>query len=125
MIQLDHKAAQAQLQQMNCSIDKRFVAPVVWSFTKILRELTQGLFVEQSGIKQVKQLIGMNERVVLIPHYKSFADFFILQHTLAHFNIEPPFCVGNMEDTPHIHFVNALLKGSGYILARRSRDQSL
>lgn len=110
---------------MNCSIDQRFVAPILYSFIKILRQLSQGLFVEQSGIKHIKRLMDKNERVVLVPHYKSFADFFILLHTLAVYNIELPFCVGNMEDTPHIRFIDALLRGSGYILARRSRDQSL
>lgn len=77
---------------------------------------------EQSGIRAIKSLMNQNERVVLVPTYKSFADFFILLFTLAYHGIELPFCVGNLEDTPHIRLVDSLLKGSGYIMARRSRD---
>ena len=33
--------------------------------------------------------------------------------------------VGNMEDTPRVRFIDMLLKGVGYIHARRSRDQSM
>jgi len=57
-----------------------------------------------------------------MPQYKSFADFFILAYTLAVHNIELPFTVGNKEDTPRIPLIDKLLKGSGYIFARRSRD---
>lgn len=45
--------------------------------------------------------------------------------TLAFHGIEQPFCVGNLEDTPHIRLIDRLLKGCGYIMARRSRDQSM
>jgi len=33
--------------------------------------------------------------------------------------------VGNLEDTPRVRAVDSLLKGIGYIHARRSRDQSM
>ena len=69
--------------------------------------------------------MNQNERVVLLPHYKSFADFFILLFTMAYHGIETPFCIGNLEDTPHIRFIDMLLKGAGYIMTRRSRDQSM
>lgn len=98
---------------------------MLWSFNKIFRSLSQGLFVEQSGIKNIKDLMNQNERVVLMPQYKSFADFFILAYALAVHNIELPFTIGNMEDTPHIGLIDKLLKGTGYVFARRSRDQSM
>lgn len=69
--------------------------------------------------------MNMNERVVLVPCYKSFADLFILLFTLHKHGIELPFSIGNMEDTPKIAILDALLKGIGYIHARRSRDQSM
>ena len=40
-------------------------------------------------------------------------------------DIELPLTVGNMEDTPRVRFIDMLLKGVGYIHARRSRDQSM
>ena len=63
-----------------------------------------------------------NERVVLIPQYKSFADLFILFYTLKTYGIKNVFSVGNMEDTPRVRAIDSLLKGIGYIHARRSRD---
>ena len=66
----------------------------------------------------------MNERVVLLPVYKSFADLFVLIYTLASHDIDIPFSVGNYEDIPRVKFIDMLLKGVGYIFARRSRDQS-
>jgi len=95
---------------------------MLWSLNKIFRNLSSGLFVEQSGIANIKKLMNQNERVILMPQYKSFADFFILAYTLAVHNIELPFTVGNKEDTPRIPLIDKLLKGSGYIFARRSRD---
>ena len=64
----------------------------------------------------------MKERVVLLPQYKSFTDLFFLLYTLKAYNIESPFIVGNMEDSPQVPFIDSLLKGVGYISARRSRD---
>jgi len=110
---------------MRATIERKFVAPFLWTAGKIFRSVSSGLFVEQSGIKEIKSLMNQNERVVLVPQYKSFADFFILMYTLAYHGIEMPFCIGNMEDTPHIRLIDTLLKGSGYIMARRSRDQSI
>ena len=67
----------------------------------------------------------MNERVVLLPQYKSFADHFILLYTLAMHGIELPLTIGNMEDTPRVKIIDRILKGVGYIHALRSRDQSM
>lgn len=64
----------------------------------------------------------MKERVVLLPTYKSFVDLFILLYTLKSYEIETPFTVGNMEDIPQITVIEKLLKGVGYVKARRSRD---
>lgn len=64
----------------------------------------------------------MKERVVLLPTYKSFVDLFILLYTLKSYEMETPFTVGNMEDIPQITVIEKLLKGVGYVKARRSRD---
>ena len=109
---------------MHARIDKRYVLPTLWSSGKIFRGLCSGLFVEQSGIGHIKKLMNMNERVVILPQYKSFADLFVLLYTLNQHDIEIPFFVGNMEDTPRIGFIDMLLKGVGYINVKRTRDQS-
>ena len=110
---------------MHCTIEKKYVLPMLWYSSKLFRNLASGLFVEEPGIKVIKKLMNMNERVVLMPIYKSFADLFILLYTFAVHNIELPLTVGNMEDTPRVRFIDMLLKGVGYIHARRSRDQSM
>ena len=110
---------------MHCTIEKKYVLPLLWYSSKLFRKLASGLFVEQPGIEVIKKLMNMNERVVLLPQYKSFGDLFILLYTFAAHNIEIPLTVGNMEDTPRVRFIDMLLKGIGYIHARRSRDQSM
>ena len=82
MIQLDQQHAQRQLDQMHCTIQKKFVLPTIWQANKLLRHLTSGLFVEEPGINTIKKLINLNERVILIPQYKSFADLFVLHYAL-------------------------------------------
>ena len=125
MIQLDRIQAQKQLQAMHCTIEKRYVLPTLWYCSKFLRSICQGLYVEEPGIQNIKKLIGMKERVVLLPTYKSFADLFILLYTLNSYKMETPFTIGNMEDIPHIALIEKLLKGVGYVKASRSRDQSI
>ena len=110
---------------MHCTIDKKFVLPMHWYSNKLFRNLSQGVWVEEPGIKKIKSLMNMNERVVLIPQYKSFADLFIMLYTFKVYGIEIPFTVGNLEDTPRVPLIDRLLKGIGYIHARRSRDQSM
>ena len=63
--------------------------------------------------------------MVLLPYYKSFSDALVLLYTYAAHGIEVPFTVGNFEDSPKVQGIQALVKGTGYIKARRSRDQSL
>lgn len=101
-IKLDEAHALKQLQKMHCKIEKRRLAPNLWMTQKLMRYLMNGLFVEQSGIKSVKKLIDMNEKVILLPQYRSFADLFILLYTLSNYGIQLPFTVGNQEDTPNI-----------------------
>ena len=110
---------------MNCSIEKKYLGPTLWYANKIFRQLCQGLFVEEPGIKQIKRLMNNGEKVILIPQYKSFADHFVMTYVLQSYGIPMPFTVGNQEDTPRIKAIDALLKGIGYIHARRSRDQSM
>lgn len=51
---------------------------------KLLRNLTQGIFVQQSGISNVKKaLIDNGEYVVLVTPHKSCLDFFVILYTLV------------------------------------------
>lgn len=43
-------------------------------------------------------------------------------YVFKEYGIKNVFTMGNMEDTPRIRAIDSLLKGIGYIHARRSRD---
>jgi glycerol-3-phosphate O-acyltransferase len=89
---------------------------------KILRNTLEGLWVNQTGIENLKKLIKDGEHVILIPTYKSFTDLFILQYTFLHHQIQLPFTLGNFEDTPRVYLIDKILKKMGYILIKRSRN---
>lgn len=40
------------------------------------------------------------KRVVIMPIYKSFADFFIHTYIFHNYNLDIPFTYGHREDTP-------------------------
>ena len=50
MIQLDKVSAQKQLDRMQCTIDKKVALTMLWYLNKIVRKLSDGLFVEEPGI---------------------------------------------------------------------------
>jgi hypothetical protein len=45
---------------------------------KLLRNIFQGIWVNQKGIENVKKLLSSKHHVLLMPSYKSFADLTIL-----------------------------------------------
>lgn len=99
---------------------------LLWYFNKTMRLGVRGLHVDTRGVDLVKSLTGGNNRVVLMPLYKSFGDFFINQYVNHKFGIEGGFTFGNFEDTPRFRGIkNGWLNKSGYIFARRNEDQSL
>jgi hypothetical protein len=77
---------------------------------KILRNTLEGLWVNQTGIDNLKKLIKDGEHVILI------------QYTFLHHQIQLPFTMGNFEDTPRVYLIDKILKKMGYILIKRSRN---
>jgi hypothetical protein len=75
-----------------------------------MRHAIQGLFIDIQSVKMVKELISKNHKVILMPLYKSFADFFVHLYVTRTQGIESGFTFGNMEDTPHIKILDAILK---------------
>ena len=82
---------------------------LLWYFNKTVRWGVRGLFVDVVGIEKVKSLISSDNRVVLMPLYKSFGDFFINQYVSNKFGIETGFTFGNFEDTPKFRDKNGLM----------------
>jgi len=65
----------------------------------------------------VKSLISNNQRVVLMPLFKSFADFFILSYIHYTQSLPQGFTFGSYEDTPRIKVFDMWLKSCGYIFS--------
>ena len=94
---------------------------LLWYFSKTMRLGVRGLHVDKLGIQKVKSLTTSNNRVVLMPLYKSFGDFFINQYVNYKFGLESGFTIGNFEDQPRFRGIkNGWLHTSGYIFARRN-----
>ncbi|MFO0116408.1 MAG: hypothetical protein ACK521_01885 [bacterium] len=60
-----------------------------------------------------------------MPVYRSFADLPVLLYSLFVNKLEIPFTIGNQEDMPSAKIIESILKKVGYILTKRSREQSL
>ena len=101
------------------------MAATMMFLNRKLRQVTNGLYLQQSGFESIKKLLQAGERVVLLPVYKSFADWPVLLYSLFVNKIEIPFTIGNAEDIPQAPMIEKILKNVGYIKTKRSRDQSL
>jgi glycerol-3-phosphate O-acyltransferase len=91
---------------------------------KILRNSCEGIWVRQSGINKVKELLAKGERVVLMPMFKSYVDALVIAYSLIDSGIKLPFTIGCAEDTYNIKLVNALANSMGIILNQRQVDHS-
>jgi len=71
----------------------------------------------------LKQLLKQDNYVILIPIYRSWADFFLLSYVQVLQGLEMTFTLGHLEDNPQITLFDAWLNSTGYIKARRSPNQ--
>ena len=54
---------------------------LIYVFNKTMRHMLRGLFVETESItKNVKEQIDQGYHVILMPIYRSWADFFLLSY---------------------------------------------
>lgn len=73
----------------------------------------------------VKELIKADQKVIIMPLYKSFTDYFVHMYVARTQGIESGFAFGNFEDTPDNKVFGTLLRSCGYIFSRRKFGQSL
>ena len=97
----------------------------MWYFNKTMRYALQGLYVDMNGVEMVKKLLADNQRVVLLPLFKSFADFFGLNYINQRMGLGQGFTLGNFDDTPRIKLCDNWLSDCGYMFSRREQNQSL
>lgn len=124
-MEYDHEAAKKQLLEMHTKISKIAVKSIVWYFNKTMRHALTGLHVDHNGIERVQKMVNGPSRVVFMPVYKSYTDFFIHTYVNNHYQMQVPFTFGNFEDTPRINLIDKWIKNSGYIMMRRGEKQSL
>ena len=110
---------------MTSSVSLTGMRTLMWYFNKRMRKGIQGLWIDEQSVKMVKGLISENHKVILMPLYKSFADFFIHQFVNYTQHIQTSFTFGNFEDTPRIALMDRWLRSCGYIFSRRKNGQSL
>jgi len=55
---------------------------LLYYVNKTLRELVEGVFVNDPGVNRIKELIDKKAQIILMPVYKSFLDFPILVYSL-------------------------------------------
>ena len=70
-------------------------------FIKYLRNMVEGIFVNEEGLEKIKKLINQKSCVVLMPVYRSVLDIKILLYCLLVNNIDLPFTIGNFDDIPN------------------------
>lgn len=121
----DTAAAEKQLEEMHARIKTWGVRSIVWYAYKLARLGLSGLNVEENSMKRVKDLISENNHVVLMPIYKSYADFFLLSYVLYHYGIELPFTFGNLGDMPPGTLFSKWMGDAGYIRSLRKSSQTL
>jgi len=124
-IPFDVAAARIQLAEMKTSMTPTYMRLFYWYFNKNFRRNIQGLMVDTESVKMVKDLIAKNNKVVFLPLYKSYLDFFVQMYVMATQKIKLGYTFGNYEDTPRITVIDKWLKSCGYIFSRRKPGQSL
>ena len=75
-----------------------------------------------NSVNMVKNLLSKGNRVVLLPLYKSYADFFLLFYLNNILGFPSGFTFGCLEDTPKINMLDKWLKKCGFIFSKRAKD---
>ena len=117
-------SAKAQLEEMRSEITANGVRTMVYLFNKNMRRSLQGLHVDMRGLQTVQDLVKQDKKVILMPLYKTFTDYFVQQFVNQTQDIPGGFTFGNFEDTPRIFLFDHILRKTGYILSRRKQGQS-
>lgn len=81
VLSFDERSAREQLRELQTTITPYGVRALLWFFNKSFRHALRGLYVETASLgKNVKEQLDAGSRVVLMPIYRSWADFFIISY---------------------------------------------
>ena len=104
---------------MKTTLNPYYMRLFFWYCNKSFRQKINGLFVDTKSVQMVKNLISQNQKVVLLPLYKSYMDFFVQQFVASQQKIKTGYYFGNYEDTPRSSLLDKWLSSCGYIFSRR------
>lgn len=76
----DLSKAKTQLEEMQSEISQQGIRSCTYLFNKNMRRAIQGLYVDLNGVSKVKTMIQAGYKVIFMPLYKTFMDFFVLNY---------------------------------------------
>ena len=97
---------------------------MLYFFNRWMRKRIQGLYVDTAGLDRVKARIKEGCKVVFLPLYRTFSDFYLMQFVHYKLGVPSGFTFGNIEDIPGTKITYEIHKRTGYISARNSKSQS-
>lgn len=106
---------------MNTSVNKSAWPAMLMFINRTFRNAFEGIYINDPGLDTVKDLLQKQEKVILVPLYKSFLDLSVLVYTLFVNQIDIPFSFGNIDDVPGVAFMDTVLRNTGYISTSRSK----
>ena len=95
---------------------------LIWNFSKIFRSGIQSLFVDMSGVSRINKLVAEGKRVILLPMYQSYADFFVLFYVQNKVGLPQNFCLAGIDDIPKIKLFKTWVRNCGCILSKKAKD---
>lgn len=117
--------AEEQLQRLRAAITRKGMAILMWMANKVFRNGVHGIFLEQTGLQRVKDLISdssvssSKNKVVFMPIFKSVVDIWVLYYIYMTQRMEIPFTFGNEEEIPKLSVVEEMSKITGYVFMNK------
>lgn len=82
----------------------------------MFRRLLKGLYVEERGIKRVKELMSDSKnRLIFIPIFKSVVDNTVLMYIKMAYDMELPFVFANSDEIPNNKLLVDFSKKTGMV----------
>ena len=90
---------------------------MMWLMNKFARNCMKSLFVEESGLSNVKKLLGggTSHKVVFMPLLKSNLDYWVLTYVLLKNNLDLPFTFVANSEQPKGTQLQDMFRNSGFV----------
>lgn len=92
------RLSKSYIQEISSSIEPNTVKPVYYMFHKQARKLFDQIVINENELKSLKNLVQKKKQsVILLPSFKSYADFVLLTYIHLIYEIDLPFVTGLKE----------------------------